>query len=343
VAEHNIYREAMYVVRQDIIQSTSKIIPLTGFELAVPKSTAKLLYISDKDPPAESSICGISISLNLLDGQVKMAYLQSDEPSTIYTRMSVGKPRNIDEIPHPKYFPTYVGLTPEQKWIYLNWLRNIAEPINIGYVFLYYYGLERHLLIGEFDLAFDEILYLRKHHNNSSFMFYSSSALLHSSIFHKRLDRLEEFYRSTESHDLRNIDLLIMAYHFGSDLSAKNLMSVAKSMSGIDRRYIKKDELLFEYALNECLKTRYGYPNFPLADCYKIQNLPKRQDVIFANISFPPEVRTPEIPSFFGYDPFLEEIRALFAEAHKRTKLLLKEKQRGTMALSQPPKAIDKQ
>ena len=59
------------------------------------------------------------------------------------------------------YYPSYKNLKAENRYVYLNWLRDVTAPIPIGYVFIFYYGLERHLLFGKFEQAFDMIVKLR--------------------------------------------------------------------------------------------------------------------------------------------------------------------------------------
>jgi hypothetical protein len=58
-------------------------------------------------------------------------------------------------------------------------------PVDIGYVFIFYYGLERHLISGNYSEAIDTILTLRKTHNHPSFLSYSANALVISAILHK--------------------------------------------------------------------------------------------------------------------------------------------------------------
>lgn len=293
-------------------------IHIGNYKLAIPKRTAKLLYLSHEDPPQYMSFgSGISISINFFDNQIE---IPTDEPSTIYVKLPVKKPDNRKGIPHPDYYPTYNELTPKQRWIYLNWLRNLSEPIDIGYVFLYYYGLERHLLLGDFDLAFDEILYLRKYHHNSSFVSYSNSALLHSCIFRKRPARLKDAFQLLEQGNFENIHLLI-AHHLGFDLTAKNLIDISKNIRNINRRYINNNPDLFERILNERLTAKYGSNYFPFSSRYIIADLPKVQDILFANFSFPSKIQTPDIPNFFEYQPFLNELRSLFKETHEKVKI----------------------
>lgn len=94
-----------------------------------------------------------------------------DEPSLIYTKQLFIIPNEIDMslVEKPPYCPTYSGLTPEQKMVYIKLLQNPYDAgIDIGFVFLLYYGLERHLLVGDYARACNVILKLREVHKNGS-------------------------------------------------------------------------------------------------------------------------------------------------------------------------------
>ncbi len=309
---------------QDIQPAKIQCFAIGSCRFLVPPRTARLLYLSEEDPSHVSFGPSIAISLDMLSGQPGVWQLPQGEPSTIYSRLPVNEPANTDEIPRPSYYPSYVGLSPEQRWIYLTWLRDIAAPINIGYVFIYYYGLERQLLTGEFDLSFEEILFLRQHHKHNSLLAYSNAALLHSCIYRKRKDRLQELYRNEELERLGNTGLLI-AHHLGYDLSQESLINISSEVDGINRRYIKTQPELFAAILSEVLREKYGDAYLPFAGRYQIADLPSSQQILFANISFPQEIRTPLIPNFFDYGPFSDEVRKLFDETHQRVKVRLKE------------------
>jgi hypothetical protein len=296
--------------------------------LRLPRRTAALLYVSDEHPDSVSSGLGIGITITFIDGQPEVRTLSPSEPSTIYLKMSVKKPTNEQGIPGPGYYPTYAGLSAEQKWIYLNWLRDVVKPpIDIGYLFVYYYGLERQLLIGEFDLAFEEIVLLRKHHKHPSFLAYSNAALLHSCILQKRRDRLEELYQTEELGILDNTGLMI-AHHLGCDLSGDSLIHISPKIGGVNRRYMKIHSDLYSAKLSEVLQERYGAPYFPFAGRYRINELPRSQQLLFANISFPQDIRTPTLPDFFSYGPFVNEVKELLSNTHEEVKSKLKTRKR---------------
>ena len=297
---------------------------ITKGQLAVSQRTAKLLFISNETPLNVTSTMSISIRIELIGDTVKLIDIPQVEPSTIYTKLPFRKPNSPENTPPPSYYPTYAGLTPEQKWVYLNWLKDISKPINISFVFIYYYGLERHLLFGDFESAFNEIIYLRKNHSNKSFQSYSGSALLHSCVLRQRLDMLETLNQLGELVGHGNSKLL-MSHKLGFDLTAASLMDISKLIRGISQRYIKSAPEMFEKNLSNLLSSKYGAPYFPFAHRYNINEIPKQSDLLFANISFPPEIRTPKLPNFLELHSFIDEVKELFDKAHEIVKLELKE------------------
>lgn len=81
---------------------------------------------------------------------IQMNILGSEEPSMIDLSLSVKESKSVDR---PSYYPAYSDLTPEQRNIYWNYLKNPYDSnFDIGYVFLFYYGLERYLFNGESTL-----------------------------------------------------------------------------------------------------------------------------------------------------------------------------------------------
>lgn len=293
---------------------------ISGNRLSIPDHTAKLLFISRETNPSFRSPRSISVTLEMYDGEIQSKILPADEPSTIYTALPIRRPANPELIPQPNYYPTYAELSPEQKWVYLNWLMNITQPINIGYVFLYYYGLERQLLTGEFDDAFDEIIILRQTHtDNLSFDTYSRAALLISAIFKKRVDRLEQIYRLFKPKHFSNTELLL-AHRLGYDLGTEGLVRLAPNLRDVQKRYIKNNSDEYERALLGVLMEEYGTPYMPFSSVYKISEMQKRQYPLFANSSFPSEIRIPETPSVIDYPPFVDEAVRILNLAHERVK-----------------------
>jgi hypothetical protein len=79
------------------------------------------------------------------------------EASCIDATLPIGRP--IDEQPGSLgYYPHYAGITRRQRANYVQWLSHgRCQPLSdIGYAFLYFYGLERRLLIEQKDLGYGQ-------------------------------------------------------------------------------------------------------------------------------------------------------------------------------------------
>lgn len=296
--------------------------------LNIPNRTAGLLYVSDEQDPSTSALGGISIRISVLDGEVHVSEIEPSEPSTIYTALSVTRPSDPNSVSSPSYFPSYSGLTPEQRWIYLNWLEDVTQPVDIGYVFVYYYGLERQLLTGNFENAFDEVLLLREGHaEQPSFDIYSRAALLNAAVIRNDKRRLEQLYRACPPARLHDTDLILL-HRLGQDFGVEGLMRIAPTLRRVNKRYIKAEPEIFKDALEEVLVAEFGTALMPFSSGYALADLPKHQQMLFANISFPSDVRTPRLPSFLHHEPFLDTTGRILKAAHDRTKTLLAQRRK---------------
>ena len=280
--------------------------------------SAKLLFIEKTSKGHNAIKSGIRISIRMGGGNQNET-LGLEEPSTIFQDLFVTKPLTPSNVDPPHYYPTYSGLSPEQKWIYLNWLDDISEQIDIGYVFLYYYGLERHLLTGDFKTAYNEILFLRKFHSNNSFESYSYNALLFSTVFRNQIDLAKSIMESESKNGIDNVDLMFN-YRFENGIVANQFMTIAKRIKGVNQRYIKALPDRYAAALRIVLSDKYGIDEFPIYSLYHIEEIPRQQTIAFANISFPSTMRTPSLPNFFNHLPFLLECSEVFNNAHELVK-----------------------
>jgi hypothetical protein len=214
-----------------------------------PPHTAKLLFASDR--PEEDHVGGIRINVRITeDFSVGTSRAEQNDPSTIYVTARV----DDSAVPEPlPYFPTYAGMSPSQRATYLRWLCDITQPIQIGYVFVYYYGLERHLAFGAFDEAVDEILILRKHHHHPSFNAYSDSALMHGCLIRERIDVLKKLYALPGYNFFDNTNLLLL-YLSNAPLNLEVLIQIAETVTYVNRRYLRDAKDLYVAALREVLE-----------------------------------------------------------------------------------------
>ncbi|MEN6571209.1 MAG: TerB N-terminal domain-containing protein [Anaerolineaceae bacterium] len=283
---------------------------------------AKLLIIERDSKGRTGGLGGVRISVNIT-GNTQVEIIGPEEPSTIYKDLPVHRPPNPDVIDRPPYYPSFIQLSPEQRWIYLHWLDDISQPINIGYVFIYFYGLERQLLVGDFETAFNEVIFLRHCHDNNSFESYSYNALLYSSAIRNRPDLVLNILSTESRNGIGNEDLLFKHY-FNLGIDVEEMMSLAKKIKGTNLRYIKAVPKLYRAALTRILIDKYGDKELPIYSLFEIDKVPKISTIAFANISFSDNLRNPKIPNFLHYDPFITDSASLFASAHELVKEDLK-------------------
>jgi len=125
------------------------------------------------------------------------------EPSAIITSLSVGRTAAYP-LEDFGYYPAYFNLTPAQRRSYLEWLsagREDADPSqrSLGYVFIFFYGLERRIIVDRDrdPRLLDEILRLLQHygpaHKSRSLKSYALQ-LLHFAGWQLGADYYREFW-----------------------------------------------------------------------------------------------------------------------------------------------------
>lgn len=265
--------------------------------------------------------------------KISISFINQEEPSLIYTKQKISKPDDISKIDRPPYFPRYTDLTPEQKWIYLQLLANPYDnSINIGYVFILYYGLERHLLRGDYEKAFRAILKLRDVHSNNSFQSYSASALILSAMLHKRGDLVIEFIESLDKEYEFNFSdnlFLICYYSFDYVIKASDIVRMAKSFDFTNMNYIKKYPDIFIDSIRTILLKKYGTDGILLKNFIEESELSKiklAKERIFANVSIIDEEFP--VPQLVNSKLLKNEMFALFEEAHNNIKVLLSDRRK---------------
>ncbi|UIF89302.1 TerB N-terminal domain-containing protein [Cupriavidus sp. UYPR2.512] len=90
----------------------------------------------------------LSCGLVYLCGNAGRGRLERVEPSLIDESLEIGKETNFIASGLP-YFPTFEGISPDARSAYLNWLASGRRhpKAAIGYVYLFFYGLERRAVI----------------------------------------------------------------------------------------------------------------------------------------------------------------------------------------------------
>lgn len=286
-------------------------------EFRIPHRTAGLLYTAKG--PAVAADFELRVQLDLLSGSFEGSLFHT-EPSTIFVDEPAVLPENLSSVPRPPYYPRYGALSPVQRGVYLNWLQDPTGAVDPGYVFLYYYGLERQLLLGDFQNALDEIVMLRRHHPNPSFQSYSMTALLTACVVRNRPDSAKELLGSLGDAAVSNV-LLFVAARLGLVLPADTAAGIALLLrERVNVRYLKSNPALYKEYLTAALASHYGVNALPLGWVTAVDALPKKRQLAFANTSFPDDVRFPLLPSIVDSKAFVEAMGSLFEEVHSSVK-----------------------
>lgn len=274
----------------------------------------------------------------------------SQEPSLISTRLAIEENVNLQQVEAPSYFPSYFDLTDAQRGAYWKFLQNpYSGQFNIGYVFILYYGLERHLLEGNYEDAFRVILKLRDVYESSSFQSYSACALILTCLIRKRPDLANEFYYSLDkNHEFNFSHNLYLLCKMGLNLplTAQDIMRMSKSFEFSNQNYIKKYPDLFLEKLSSVMQTNLGVEALDINKFVTQTEWRKLNRVavpIFANMSI--RDNSVELPIMTECFKLKRTIYNLLEQAHNDTKQALAEMRKdGTIPAakeSKPKKVIE--
>ncbi|HDR73814.1 MAG TPA: hypothetical protein ENN85_07890 [Methanoculleus sp.] len=291
----------------------------------IPEDVKKLMWIADGKYKNYESEKNTKIFENELF-RIEMSYLGVEEPSLIFSNLPIKPPSEEDYNTDIGYFPSYERLNPGTKWIYLDWLCNISNKIDTGYVFIFYYGLERHLIEGDYRNAFEMIFRLRQYHDNKSFLSYSRNALIMSSILHRDPENLEKVL--SDFHEGEKCDnlLLVAKKLMRLDLTIDEIISLSSKVGFKNTRYIKNEPQLFRFHLSQLLISEFNKESFPFHELeFKLKN---QTTLIFANYSLDNEIRNPNFPVIIENKEFAEIISKMLLVTHENVKKDLAEQRK---------------
>lgn len=290
---------------------------MTG--IFIPEPTKSLLWVTNEDTSKISSPMSIKITISLQPDGAKMetddGHNFYGEPSLIWTKLPVEKNTDLEE--KPMYYPSYSHLYPKNRFQYLSWLQDVTKPTNLSYVFLYYYGLERHLLVGNFDLASQEIFRLLKYHDKGSFRSYAQNALIVSTL-HK--NRADIFDKDSFLFESPSNESLIVRKMLGYKITAAEIMKLSYPFGFKNKRYIKLYPEDFERELDRLLIS-HEVESGSLLDIVAMDELERRESIVFANISLPEKIRTIAVPQLISNQKFKDACIDLLQKAHDNLKL----------------------
>ncbi|WP_273822841.1 TerB N-terminal domain-containing protein [Pseudomonas asplenii] len=156
---------------------------------AIPKPSAKSAGVRWLAEGESINVAGLAIPGGMLYITDRATQFGQSEPSLIDATLRVARsPMNLTERQMP-YWPSYRSITPEARRAYLQWLSGgRRQPADAGYVFLFFYGLERRALIdapsdpqakAEIPAIKAEVERLLGLYDNNSFRSYATRFLAH--------------------------------------------------------------------------------------------------------------------------------------------------------------------
>jgi hypothetical protein len=321
----DIFRKKEALSKISTEQEQSKIVHNYQSMFTIHEDLKGLVWIADGEYKNYVSKDSTYRSFETNGIRFTISFMGQDEPSLIYTTQEIAVPENVQDIESPPYFPTYSRLTPEQKWIYLQLLANPYNTnIDIGFVFILYYGLERHLLEGDFERAFRVILKLRDVHQNKSFQSYSANALVLTSMLHQRSELALEFIESLDKdHEFAFSDdlFLICYFSFNIPLKASDIIRMAKTFEFTNTNYIKNQTEIFTEVLLSVMKSEIGGEEFDVKSFInrmEIKKVKMEEVSIFANTSIINQKFS--IPKLSEIFQLKKAVNNLLELAHEKTK-----------------------
>jgi len=232
-----------------------------------------------------------------------------EQKNYINCNLPVKAPKNIKTIRKLDYFPSYDRLSPQQRWIFLNWLQNIENPIGIGYVFIYFYCLCEKLDGDKFELAFNEILRIAQIHKNRSLSAYSHSALFNSILRNERFNLLGLLYECADMKGIANHEVFFWYDNFGK-FPIKVIIGIIHSIRpNLNTNYINgKFAFLYEKLLLRHINKNNNATMYPVKT--KID-----YDILNSVL---------DIPDILYNIEFIREMTELHDLIHEETKITLR-------------------
>ena len=303
-------------VEKGIVQSQLRNRSIDKFlnESGIPEPTRSLLWVTDEDSSKARHLFEYVIEIRTTPKEPeKDDYNFYAEPSLIWIKIPIKKGKKKFE--GKFYWPEYSKLTPEMRWEYLTWLKDISQKTSLSYVFLYYYGLERNLFLGNYENAVKEIIKLFGHFRESGYLDEVINTLITASSYRHKSNIIE--LAPILMSEVSNAGLYLRALT-GRPITTRDLLYLYNSKRYYRHHYftecLEADPVLFEKELESVLK-KYESENGDILSRFKNRKIRKKR--VFLNLSLGKnfvEISEPQIL----YDKEFEGIfRQLFSDTYK--------------------------
>lgn len=297
--------------------STSNNLPET-FIKSIPNEVFNLLWF--KNGPFKNFEKPVDHINSKTGAQLEISFSSDEEPSALDVFLPIKKGVDDEKI---GYYPAYSGLNEVQRYQYLNWLKDIDQEIDISYVFIFYYGLERYLFTEKWQDACNMIYKLQNNHANGSFYSYSSDALLMTALKHKDIS-LVGFL---DKEKIQPLAYASVKGALSNSFNASDIISFAKSVGWTNKRYIDSEYNLFLSELEKNLINTFKSNEYHV-DPEEYKNINTPVVLMLANYSLNIDDRKFEIPDILSSIKIKSDLYKLLETTHNIVKTILRERRK---------------
>lgn len=297
--------------------STSNNLPET-FIKSIPNEVFNLLWF--KNGPFKNFEKPVDHINSKTGAQLEISFSSDEEPSALDVFLPIKKGVDDEKI---GYYPAYSGLNEVQRYQYLNWLKDIDQEIDISYVFIFYYGLERYLFTEKWQDACNMIYKLQNNHANGSFYSYSSDALLMTALKHKDIS-LVGFL---DKEKIQPLAYASVKGALSNSFNASDIISFAKSVGWTNKRYIDSEYNLFLSELEKNLINTFKSNEYHV-DPEEYKNINTPVVLMLANYSLNIDDRKFEIPDILSSIKIKSDLYKLLETTHNNVKTILRERRK---------------
>lgn len=252
--------------------------------------------------------------------QLEISFSSDEEPSALDVFLPIKKGVDNEKV---GYYPAYSDLNEVQRYQYLNWLKDIDQEIDISYVFIFYYGLERYLFTEKWQDACNMIYKLQNNHASGSFYSYSSDALLMAALKHKDISLLEFL----DKEKIQPLAYASVKGALSNSFNASDIISFARIVGWTNKKYIDSEYDLFLNELGKNLINTFKSNEY-FVDPEEYKNIKTPVVLMLANYSLNINDRKFEIPDILSSIKIKTDLYKLLETTHNDVKIILRERRK---------------
>lgn len=237
---------------------------------------------------------------------------------TIFSNFKIIDSVPKEDVPKSDYsirpYLIYRNLPPENRFKYLFWLKDISQPIDRHYVYMYLECLEHRGIYNDTEPVIKEITLIMKFHSEKTIQNRCSVALNNICFYREQLEKLFSIYKSDKLISMSN-PLLVFFIQKNIDLEASDIFSIFKSLKfklsiakGMEEHYLKAIELVLE--------KRFKERKMPFGSIYSYHDVPKVKSNFINNFNLNTEINYVRVPEVWYLSDFNEKLNEIYLESY---------------------------